>query len=190
MRAAIYCRVSTLEQTQNLSLETQEKACRAYCLANGYDVDRVFIDAGESAKTTDRPEFTALLSHCRQQKGRLHAVIVYSLTRFSRNSADHDAITTLLRGLGIALRSRHPADRQTRSPLVRPSAKVPPGKRTARPRLQISLEIERKFLVSKRHHYDRAPRLPPTGVRTRPVVVRREPGANILGDASVVLRGI
>lgn len=105
MRAVLYCRVSSIEQTKNLSLPTQEKACREYCARQGYDVDAVFIDAGESAKTTDRPEFGRLLAHCRQRKGTLHAVVVYSLTRFSRNSADHHAITALLRGLGITLRS-------------------------------------------------------------------------------------
>lgn len=105
MRAVIYCRVSSADQVKNLSLATQEKACRDYCGRNGYDVDQVFVDAGESAKTTDRPEFLRLLTTCRERKGRLHAVIVYSLTRFSRNSADHHAIQTLLRGLGITLRS-------------------------------------------------------------------------------------
>jgi hypothetical protein len=48
---------AAVEQTKNLSLPTQEKACREYCARNGYDVDQVFIDAGESAKSTDRPEF-------------------------------------------------------------------------------------------------------------------------------------
>src|SRR5689334_1126684 len=57
IRAVIYCRVSTKEQTQNLSLPTQERACRAYCDQNGFVADRVFVDAGESAKTTERPEF-------------------------------------------------------------------------------------------------------------------------------------
>jgi site-specific DNA recombinase len=105
MRALIYCRVSTVEQTQNLSLETQEQACRSYCAREGYDVERVFVDAGESAKTADRPAFLQLLAACRAQKGRVHAVIVYSLTRFSRNTADHHSIAALLRGQGIALRS-------------------------------------------------------------------------------------
>ena len=104
MRALIYCRVSTVEQTQNLSLETQAKACRDYCARNGYDVDETFIDAGESAKTTDRPEFQRLLERTRRAPA-VHAVIVYSLTRFSRNSADHHVIAGLLRGRGIALRS-------------------------------------------------------------------------------------
>jgi DNA invertase Pin-like site-specific DNA recombinase len=105
VRAVLYCRVSTEEQTKNMSLPTQEKACREYCARQGYDVERVFIDAGASAKSTDRPEFLRLLAYCREQKGRVHAVVVYSLTRFSRQQADHHAIQTLLRGLGINLRS-------------------------------------------------------------------------------------
>jgi DNA invertase Pin-like site-specific DNA recombinase len=51
MRAVVYCRVSTKDQVQNLSLPTQEKACIEYCHRHGYDVDRVFIEQGESAKT-------------------------------------------------------------------------------------------------------------------------------------------
>ena len=105
MRAVLYCRVSTAEQAQNLSLPTQEKACREYCARQGYDVDKVFIDAGESAKSTDRPEFLRLVTHCREQRGKLQAVVVYSLTRFSRNNSDHHAIQTLLRGYGVTLRS-------------------------------------------------------------------------------------
>lgn len=105
MRAVLYCRVSTLEQVENLSLPTQEKACRAYCAREGYAVDAVFIDRGESAKTTDRPEFQAMLAHCRTHRDRLHAVVVYSLSRFSRSSTDHHGIAAILRGLGIALRS-------------------------------------------------------------------------------------
>jgi site-specific DNA recombinase len=105
MRAVIYCRVSTTEQAQNLSLPTQEKACREYCARHDYDVERVFVDAGESARTTDRPAFLELLAHCRRGRGQVHAVVVYSLTRFSRNTADHHAIAGGLRGLGIMLRS-------------------------------------------------------------------------------------
>lgn len=105
MNAVLYCRVSTVEQVANLSLPTQEKACREYAAREGYEVADVFVDRGESAKTTNRPEFRRLLAHCRAHAGTVHAVIVYGLSRFSRNSADHHAIAALLRGQGIALRS-------------------------------------------------------------------------------------
>ncbi len=47
--AVIYARVSSQEQTKNLSLATQEAKCREYCDRHGIDVDRVFIERGESA---------------------------------------------------------------------------------------------------------------------------------------------
>lgn len=105
MKAVIYCRVSTIEQASNLSLPTQEEACRTYCAKHGYAVDQVFVDAGESAKTTERPEFLRMLAYCRSRANQVRAVVVYALTRFSRNSADHHTIAGLLRGQGIALRS-------------------------------------------------------------------------------------
>jgi site-specific DNA recombinase len=105
MRAVLYCGVSTVEQTHNLSLPIQEEACREYCAREGYEVARVFVDRGESAKTTQRPEFQALLTYCRQHRATLRAVVVYGLSRFSRNSADHHSIAALLRSQGIALRS-------------------------------------------------------------------------------------
>ena len=38
MRGVIYCRVSTKEQVQNLSLSTQMTACKAYFEREGIDV--------------------------------------------------------------------------------------------------------------------------------------------------------
>lgn len=104
-KAVIYCRVSTKEQVQNLSLPTQLKACRAYCDHNGFDVVEEFEDRGESAKTTDRPEFQRLLAFCRANKRRVQYVVVYNISRFSRKTQDHLVIRALLAQLGILLRS-------------------------------------------------------------------------------------
>ncbi len=103
--AVIYCRVSTAEQVQNLSLSTQEKLCREYCGQQGWDVARVFIEQGESAKTANRPELQNLLTYCREHKRGLAAVVVYALNRFSRDSKDHHILRGLLLGFGIAIRS-------------------------------------------------------------------------------------
>jgi site-specific DNA recombinase len=105
MRAIIYCRVSTKDQVQNLSLPTQQKACNEYCQRNGYIVDRVFVEEGESAKTADRTELKNLLTYCRQNRGRLHAVIVYALSRFAREKYDHHVLRATLAELQITLRS-------------------------------------------------------------------------------------
>ena len=106
MKAVIYCRVSTKEQTQNLSLPTQRKASIEYCRNHGYEVDRIFIDEGESAKTSNRPEFLKLLAYCRQSKGGIYAVVVYSLNRFCRNTNDHLALRGVLSGYQAAFSHR------------------------------------------------------------------------------------
>ena len=103
--AAIYCRVSTKEQTQNLSLSTQQKACEEYCQRNGIEVARVFVEEGESAKTADRTELQRLIHYCGQNKRLIDFVVVYNLSRFSRETRDHHALAATLAGFGTRLRS-------------------------------------------------------------------------------------
>ena len=103
--AVIYVRVSTKEQTENLSLPTQLRACEEYCGRQGYEVLERFKEEGESAKTADRPELQRLLKYCRTHKGRVHFVVVFNLTRFAREKYDHFALRSHLKSLGISLRS-------------------------------------------------------------------------------------
>ena len=44
--AVIYVRVSTKEQTENLSLPTQLRACEEYCRRQGYEVLERFHEPG------------------------------------------------------------------------------------------------------------------------------------------------
>ena len=79
--AVIYVRVSTKEQTENLSLPTQLRACEEYCRRQSYEVLERFHEEGESAKSTDRSQLHNLLTFCRLNKGRIHFVVVFNLTR-------------------------------------------------------------------------------------------------------------
>jgi DNA invertase Pin-like site-specific DNA recombinase len=63
--AVIYVRVSTKEQTENLSLPTQLRACEEYCRRQGYEILERFHEEGESAKSTDRSQLQSLLTYCR-----------------------------------------------------------------------------------------------------------------------------
>jgi DNA invertase Pin-like site-specific DNA recombinase len=103
--AVIYVRVSTKEQTENLSLPTQLRACEEYCRRHGYEILERFHEEGESAKTTDRTQLQALLKYRRTRKGKVHFVVVYNLTRFAREKYDHFALRAHLQSLGISLRS-------------------------------------------------------------------------------------
>src|SRR5215217_2067954 len=82
--AVIYVRVSTKEQTENLSLPTQLKACQEYCQRQGFHVLARFREEGESAKTADRTELQKLLQFCRTNKGK-GQFVVFNLTRFARD---------------------------------------------------------------------------------------------------------
>ena len=102
--AVIYVRVSTKEQTENLSLPTQLRACEEYCRRQGYEILECH-EEGESAKSTDRSQLQNLLTFCRLNKGRVHFVVVFNLTRFARDKYDHFALRSHLQSLGISLRS-------------------------------------------------------------------------------------
>ncbi len=105
--AYIYVRVSTAEQVDNHSLETQEQACREYCERAGLHVVGVFRDEGESAKTTERPELQALLNACAVDGKRdgVSTVVVYKVDRLSRKVEDYAAITAALQRAGMKVRS-------------------------------------------------------------------------------------
>ena len=103
--AVIYVRVSMKEQTENLSLPTQLRACEEYCRRQGYEILERFHEEGESAKSTDRSQLQNLLTYCRLNEGRVHFVVVFNLTRFARDKYDHFALRSHLQSLGISLRS-------------------------------------------------------------------------------------
>ena len=103
--AVIYVRVSTKEQTENLSLPTQLRACEEYCRRQAYEILERFHEEGESAKSTDRSQLQNLLTYCRLNKSRVHFVVVFNLTRFARDKYDHFALRSHLQSLGISLRS-------------------------------------------------------------------------------------
>jgi site-specific DNA recombinase len=102
--AVIYCRVSTTEQADNYSLETQEKTCRALCQRDGLKVLAVFSEA-QSAKTLDRVEFQKMREFCVANRKQVAAVVVYNVSRFSRVTHDHLTVKLLLDKLGINLLS-------------------------------------------------------------------------------------
>jgi len=103
-QAVLYLRVSTEEQVDNYSLDTQENICRKEAERRGLDVVEIFREEGRSAKTiTERPMLIELLSHCRKNKRTIGAVIVYRLDRISRQTADYLAIRKKLAEAEITL---------------------------------------------------------------------------------------
>lgn len=99
----IYCRVSSQDQLEGTSLDSQEHLCREFASKQGITVESVFIERGESAKTADRTELKKAIAFCKQK--RVAFFVVYKLDRFSRNQEDHVTVRALLRRSCTELRS-------------------------------------------------------------------------------------
>ena len=96
MNAVIYCRVSSKEQVDGTSLESQELACREYAARNRMQVVRVFIERGESAKYADRTQLMELLAFCRDRAQAVECMLVWKVDRLARNVGDHFTIKATL----------------------------------------------------------------------------------------------
>lgn len=101
----VYCRVSSKEQVDGTSLESQERYCREWAERHHISVLYVFVDKGESAKTIDRAEFLKALTFCSQKKNAVNYFIVYKIDRFARSQDDHVTVRATLRRYGVELRS-------------------------------------------------------------------------------------
>jgi site-specific DNA recombinase len=101
MNAVIYCRVSSKEQVEGTSLESQELSCREHARRNHLDVVEVFVDRGESAKFADRPQLLELLSFCKERKHAIEQLLVWKVDRLARNVGDHFNIKAELMKHGV-----------------------------------------------------------------------------------------
>jgi DNA invertase Pin-like site-specific DNA recombinase len=104
-KAAVYVRVSTSEQgdpgLNGGSLESQEARARALCQARGLDVARVYVDAGASGGTLERPGLAGLRAAV--AAGEVAVVVVYAVDRLSRRQADTLALLEEFEQAGAGL---------------------------------------------------------------------------------------
>jgi DNA invertase Pin-like site-specific DNA recombinase len=105
MKAIVYCRVSSKEQVEGTSLESQESACREFAQSKNIEILKVFIEQGESAKFADRTQLLELLDFCKKNKGSVNALIVWKVDRFARNVTDHFSVKSTLVKYGVRIMS-------------------------------------------------------------------------------------
>ena len=107
-RAVIYLRVSTTKQAdkgedaEGYSLPAQREACRRKTEALGAEIVGEYLDRGESAKTTDRPEFQRMLARIRRDRD-VDYVILDKIDRFARNRRDDANTLFELKSYGAQL---------------------------------------------------------------------------------------
>lgn len=87
MIIGLYARVSTAEQAaEGYSIDEQCERLQAYAAAFGPAPAELYVDAGFSGATTDRPGLRRLIADV--EAGRVSRVIVYKLDRLSRSQKD------------------------------------------------------------------------------------------------------
>ena len=102
-----YIRVSTREQArtgggaEGYSIPAQRQAGQDKSKQLGAVITATYVDAGESAKTAQRPELQRMLKDIK--KIRPDYVIVHKIDRLARNREDDIAINLLLRRSGVTL---------------------------------------------------------------------------------------
>jgi site-specific DNA recombinase len=85
-RAIFYARVSSDGQVDNTSIDTQLDRGKAYAISQGWTLDKIFIDGGESGKSTDRASFQEMVNHIRES--HVDVLLTFKLDRLSRNLKD------------------------------------------------------------------------------------------------------
>ncbi len=100
-----YVRVSSKEQVEGTSLEQQKIAIEKYCDSNNFNLIKIFVERGESAKTADRTEFKEAINFVYDKENRVDYFIVHKVDRFARNAKDFHAIKAVLSKKGVDLKS-------------------------------------------------------------------------------------
>lgn len=104
--AIAYIRVSDLRQViDGNSLATQERQVRDHAKSRGYDLLRVFIEQGETAKTDERTVLREMLAYCRENAGKIKVLIFPKIDRFARYLPDYISLKGQLTRLGIRVDS-------------------------------------------------------------------------------------
>lgn len=99
--AIVYLRVSSGQQVDNFSLDTQEAMCRERADKNGWSVLKVFREKGESAKTSERTEFKEMRDYVIKHHDKIGYVIFGRIDRMNRDIIDYYIFKGLLRDYGI-----------------------------------------------------------------------------------------
>ena len=101
LRVAAYCRVSTDNEEQASSYESQIQHYTEYINSKPeWEMVRVYADEGISATSTKgREEFNAMIEDCK--KGLIDMILTKSISRFARNTVDCLNYIRMLKGMNI-----------------------------------------------------------------------------------------
>ena len=85
-RVVTYLRISTANQIDNTSIETQREKIELYCKLNDYEIVKEFKDEGISAKNDHtREDYIKLMEFISHEENKIDGIIVYKSDRIHRS---------------------------------------------------------------------------------------------------------
>jgi len=99
-KVAAYCRVSTKEELQQYSLESQKEYYKELIESNpDFIFVGIYADTASGLKKKDRVQFEKMIKDCRRKK--IDIIYTKSISRFSRNSLDFLKVIRKLKQLEV-----------------------------------------------------------------------------------------
>lgn len=89
-KAIVYKRTSEMGPNfhEKISIEAQMNEIEGYCERKNYEIVKSFVDKNYSGGNDNRPDFQLMYSFLEEHHKEIDAVVVYNLSRFSRNLTD------------------------------------------------------------------------------------------------------
>lgn len=101
-RVVTYLRVSTANQIDNTSIETQREKIKLYCKLNDIDIIKEFKDEAISAKHEHtREDYQRLIKFIADKENKIDAIMVYKSDRIHRSLRNLMNMISYIQGLGI-----------------------------------------------------------------------------------------
>jgi len=106
-RAVLYLRVSTKEQAERgdaaegFSIPAQREGCTRKAASVGAVIVEEFVDRGESATSSRRPELQRMLAYVKENP--VSYVLVHKIDRLARNRVDDVSINLAIKAAGATL---------------------------------------------------------------------------------------
>lgn len=87
----------------DLSVKSQEKSINDYCLKNGVELAKVFVDNGCSGANLQRPALNKLITEAKA--GKIKEIIAYDSARLTRSISDFIALKGLMEQCKVEVRT-------------------------------------------------------------------------------------
>ena len=103
IKVAAYCRVSTVEESQQQSLDTQIEAYERVIKEHpGWVLAGIYVDKGISGTSVkNRKEFLRMIADAKS--GKIQYILAKSISRFARNTVDVLAYVRELKSYGVSV---------------------------------------------------------------------------------------